>query len=93
MDCIKVSQNLYDYLDGEIGPFRRQAVSRHLESCVACSAGFDFEVRVRQTLWQKCRDPLPAEVRTRVLGALAEAGASGTEAPDLGVPGLSGDEG
>ena len=71
MDCIRVSQNLDDYLDGEIGPFRRQAIARHLDACPACSAGYTFEVQVRQTLWEKCRDEAPSALRQRILESLA----------------------
>lgn len=80
MDCIKVSQNLYDYLDGETGPFRRQAITRHLDGCAACSAGYTFEVQVRQMLWEKCRDEPPPELRQRILDALADSATP----PDLG---------
>lgn len=82
MDCIRVSQNLYDYLDGEIGRFRQQAVARHLDTCAACSAGFTFEVQVRQMLWEKCRDDLPTGLADRILGALEEAAGRA----DLGEP-------
>lgn len=74
MDCIRVSQNVYDYLDGEVGRLRRQAIARHLETCAACSSGFQFEVQLRQTLWSKCRDEPPPELRSRILDAL-EGGA------------------
>ncbi|MBI2168256.1 MAG: zf-HC2 domain-containing protein [Actinobacteria bacterium] len=71
MDCIRVSQNLDDYLDGELGRIRQHAVARHLYACAACSAGFTFEVQVRQLLWQKCRDEPPEGLRDRILEALA----------------------
>lgn len=82
MDCVRVSQNLYDYLDGEVGTFRRQAIARHLDGCPACSAGYTFEVQVRQMLWEKCRDEPPPGLRDRILGALDAAAAPA----DLGEP-------
>jgi len=85
MDCIKVSQNLYDYLDGEVGPFRHQAIARHLHACAACSAGYTFEVQVRQTLLEKCRDEPPPGLRARILDAL-EAAATPPDL-DAGSPG------
>ena len=85
MDCIRVSQNLDDYLDGEIGPFRRQAIARHLDACPACSAGYTFEMQVRQTLWEKCRDEAPPGLRERVLESLSfEALRDTTEPTDFG---------
>lgn len=83
MDCIRVSQDLYDYLDGEIGPFRRQAIARHLDECAACSAGYTFEVQLRQTLWEKCRDEPPPDLAERILGAIETAALP----PDLGDAG------
>lgn len=91
MDCIRVSQNLYDYLDGELGLWRRQAVARHLEGCAACSSSFRFEVQLRQTLWVKCQDEPPADLHDRILHALEESaerfaggGAIGAEGGPLG---------
>lgn len=85
MDCIRVSQNLYDYLDGEVGRWRRQAISRHLDSCPACAGSVRFEVRLRQALWSACLEQPPPELRARILGALATAHPGGAEGPD--VPG------
>lgn len=84
-----MSQNLYDYLDGEAGAFRRQAIARHLDACPACSAGYTFEVQVRQMLWEKCRDDPPAGLRERILGALEAAAqpsglAAAPDAADFG---------
>lgn len=82
MDCIRVSQNLDDYLDGEVGPFRREAIAHHLDGCAACSAGYTFEVRVRRVLSERCRDEPPPGLRDRILGALEAA----ARPPDLGSP-------
>jgi len=70
VNCIKVSQNLHHYLDGEIGRFRRQAVARHLSSCPACSSGFRFEAQFRQMLPGKVRDEAPEGLEQRILGSL-----------------------
>jgi mycothiol system anti-sigma-R factor len=73
MDCIKVSQHLHDYLDGEVGRIRRQGIARHLDTCAACSAGFRFEAHFRQLLPGKLHEEPPGELRDRVLRALGEA--------------------
>lgn len=70
MDCIKVSQNLHHYLDGEMGRFRRQAVARHLSGCAACSSGFRFEAHFRQVLPGKVRDEAPDGLRQRIIESL-----------------------
>lgn len=73
MDCIRVSQNIEDYLHGELGRLRHQAVARHVDSCAACSASMEFEARYRQLLWSKCRDEAPPALRDRVMQALEQA--------------------
>lgn len=86
MDCIRVSQNLYDYLDGEVGPFRRQAIAHHLDTCAACASGYTYEMQVRQMLWEKCRDDPPPGLTERILGALEAAASPGTiDEPPTGL--------
>lgn len=85
MDCVRVSQNLDHYLDGELGWWRAHAVARHLHHCAACSSGFTFEVRVRHTLSASINEPLPAGLESRVLRRLHEEGLPGA-GPDLGDP-------
>lgn len=77
MDCIRVSQNIHDYLDGEMGRVRRLAVARHLDGCAACSSGFTFEMRLRQTLSSACQEQAPAQLRRRVLDAIESAATHG----------------
>lgn len=73
MDCIRVSQNIEDYLHGELGRLRQQAIARHIDGCAYCAASAEFSTRFQQMLWAKCRDEAPPELRERVLRALEEA--------------------
>lgn len=90
MDCIRVSQNIEDYLHGDLGLWRRQAVARHIDSCAACSAGVEFEARYRQLLFAKCREEAPPALRDRVMQALEAAALpadlDGLDGPDPGGP-------
>lgn len=70
MDCEQAASRLHDYLDGELGRWRRIAVSRHLDACPFCSQGFRFEVALRRVLVTKCRDDVPVHLAQRVAEAL-----------------------
>lgn len=86
MDCIKITQNLHHYLDGELGRWRRQLVQRHLETCMACSSGFEFEARFRQVLLAKCREEVPPGLQERIIAALGAMGALGASDPSVAAP-------
>lgn len=65
---------LYHYLDGELTADRRGLIQRHLDDCPPCLHAFDFEVELRVTIAQKCRERVPDQLRQRVLDALRQPG-------------------
>ena len=81
MDCDDALQVIYHYLDGELTPFKRAAIARHLDDCPPCAQGFDFETELRRIIAMKCRDEVPQELRLRIAQAI------GLEMPppDLGI--------
>ena len=70
MDCEHAIQRIYEYLDGELTPFKRAAIARHLDDCPPCAQGFDFEIELRQVIAFKCRDEVPPDLRRRIASAL-----------------------
>ncbi|HZR14312.1 MAG TPA: mycothiol system anti-sigma-R factor [Acidimicrobiia bacterium] len=70
MDCEHAIQRIYEYLDGELTPFKRAAIARHLDECPPCAQGFDFEIELRQVIAFKCRDEVPPDLRRRIAAAL-----------------------
>ena len=79
-DCNEALHTLYDYLDGELTPDRRQAIKDHLEHCGPCLSAFDFEAELKSLIARSCRDQVPENLRLRVAKTIEEASNSG---PDL----------
>jgi hypothetical protein len=48
MDCEYALLRVYEYLDGELTVWRRQAITRHLDECPPCAEGFTFEIELRR---------------------------------------------
>ena len=42
-DCDDALTQLYEYLDGELTPDRRESIRTHLDDCAPCLAAHDFE--------------------------------------------------
>ena len=51
-------------------------ITRHLDDCPPCAEGFTFELDLRRVVVSKCREDVPAELKTRIAIALGiiEAG-------------------
>jgi mycothiol system anti-sigma-R factor len=73
IDCQQVLAELYVFLDGELTEERRHRIRRHLDDCNPCLEVFDFEVELRQVIRSHCREPVPPELRNRVVAALRKA--------------------
>ena len=70
MDCDEAIVRLYEYVDGELTVWRRQAITRHLDECPPCAEGFDFEIELRQVIAMKCRDEVPPALKRRIAEAI-----------------------
>ena len=77
-ECEAVVRRLWPFLDGALPESEREGVVAHLERCDNCTSHIDFArsflEAVRQT---RPADAEYAQLRTRVLGALAAEGFSG----------------
>ena len=72
-DCQHALHTLYDYLDGELTPERRQAIRRHLDQCGPCLHAFDWEAELKIVVARSCRDQVPEALRLRISQVLYEA--------------------
>ena len=79
LDCGAVIQQLWEYLDAELGPERMQAVRTHLTLCAECYPAYDFERAFLEAIADcGCSTCAPHDVRCHVVEALRRAGFTGT---------------
>jgi anti-sigma factor (TIGR02949 family) len=75
LDCVAAMRQLWDYLDGELGPERMEAVRTHLSVCARCYPHHDFERAFLDALaGTRSERAAPETVRRRVVAALRDAG-------------------
>ena len=77
-ECEAVVRRLWPFLDGALPDSDRERIVAHLERCDDCTSHFDFA----RSFLEAVREARPADaeyaqLRTRVLGALAAEGFSG----------------
>ena len=67
MNCRRVERNLVSYLYGEISPWKRRRVDRHLERCPACRVLVEQTRVARQLVADLPEIQVPAELTRSVL--------------------------
>lgn len=72
--CAEAHRKVYEYLDGEIGWYRRWRIRRHLRLCPPCQDGFDFESKLKSRIRDGCADEFPRELFDRLRASLRENG-------------------
>ncbi|GAA1083546.1 mycothiol system anti-sigma-R factor [Nocardiopsis metallicus] len=72
--CSEVLDKLYTYLDGELEEGNYTEVKAHLEGCSPCLDEYGLEEAVKKLVAKHCGcDPVPLDLRDKVLGRLAQA--------------------
>lgn len=72
-DCRSVIEQVYLYLDGEIGDEDCAKIRQHLDECSPCLRQYGLEQEVKALVARSCGcEPAPDSLRTRVLLRLAE---------------------
>jgi len=72
LSCEEVVQLLWDYLDGELDPARRERVRAHLAECDHCAGQFTFEGAFVRAVRGVIDEPLDTmSLRQRILTRLA----------------------
>jgi anti-sigma factor (TIGR02949 family) len=75
VDCTMVLQQLWEYLDSELGAEKMQAVRTHLTLCTKCYPHYDFEKAFLDAIGDcRCTTCAPHDVRCHVIEALRRAG-------------------
>ncbi len=73
-DCREAQAEVYTYLDGEMGFFRKWRMKRHLRDCPPCADGFSFESKLQQKVREDCVEDVPEELMVRVKTFLRQNG-------------------
>lgn len=69
-DCRRVLDELQVFLDAECGPDLEHVLRQHLRDCEPCLRRADFELALRTLIAQRCREPAPEALVTRVITSL-----------------------
>jgi anti-sigma factor (TIGR02949 family) len=72
IDCRRVLEQLYEYIDGELDDEMIGKIRRHLELCRCCYPHFDFESAFLRFLGDHGRVTAPPELRRKVFQAILE---------------------
>lgn len=73
VDCMKVVEKAFLYLDGEMQDDDCNEVRRHLDDCSPCLRAYGLEEDFKRLVARKCGgDEAPPELRTRLMAKLAQ---------------------
>jgi mycothiol system anti-sigma-R factor len=73
MDCGKVIEQVYLYLDGELPDGDCSEVRRHLDDCAPCLREYGLEQVFKTLVARSCGcDETPPDVKERLLGRLRQ---------------------
>jgi mycothiol system anti-sigma-R factor len=68
IDCSKILQKVFVYLDGEAGPRDCAEIRQHLDECGPCLQRFGLERMVKALVARSCgHDPVPSDLRAKVM--------------------------
>jgi mycothiol system anti-sigma-R factor len=72
-DCSKVLDQMYSYLDGELGEPDLHLVREHLEECAPCMSERDVDLVVKKLIRRSCGGDLaPEQLRERIVLQITE---------------------
>lgn len=66
IDCRKVLEALYDYIDQEAEGELSAEIQEHIDLCRACFDCCEFEKLLRQHIKDKTHHPCPDKVKIRI---------------------------
>jgi mycothiol system anti-sigma-R factor len=87
-DCAEVLENLFLFLDREMGEASCAEIQQHLDECGPCLAKYNLEQVVKTLVARSCREPAPPTLRDRVLLQIRSVRVEITDArtdPGLGL--------
>ncbi|MFW6639463.1 mycothiol system anti-sigma-R factor [Nocardiopsis algeriensis] len=72
--CSEVLEKLYTYIDGELEENNCEQIRQHLDECAPCLEEYGLDEAVKKLVAKHCGcDPVPLDLRDKVLGRLARA--------------------
>jgi mycothiol system anti-sigma-R factor len=71
--CQEALEELYVFLDGELTVEKREHIRVHLDDCNPCLEHYDFEAELRLVIAAKCKEPVPQDLKDKILRALEQA--------------------
>lgn len=67
-DCGEVLRQVYEYLDGEMGPEDCARISAHLRECGSCMSEYERDQLLKAIIRRSCRcESAPVALRTQIL--------------------------
>ena len=70
--CGKCEELLQPYLDRELTDVEMLEAQAHLAACDWCARRYRFETSLRRYVKQCCEEPMPGELRERLLALRSE---------------------
>jgi len=79
--CSEVLARVYTYIDGELEDVGCAEIQQHLDECGPCLREYGLEESVKKLVGKACGcDPVPADLKTKVLGRIEQLLASPPQA-------------
>jgi mycothiol system anti-sigma-R factor len=72
--CAEAHLQVYEYLDDEIGWYRRWRIRKHLRACPPCEDGFIFEDKLKSRIRRGATDDIPRELLDRIRSSYRQDG-------------------
>ena len=71
IDCERVLEQVWSYLDGEIGEEAYREIQAHVAECAGCGSKYELQRRLFDLIERKCREgPIPPELKERLFRLL-----------------------
>jgi anti-sigma factor (TIGR02949 family) len=72
ISCAEAVRQLWEYLDGAVGPAQGAAIEKHLDVCRRCCGEAEFVVELRGFVAAHADHDIPPQVHARLLAALGQ---------------------
>ncbi|MGC5615278.1 mycothiol system anti-sigma-R factor [Georgenia sp. Z1491] len=69
--CEELSEQVYEFLDAELGDAHRERLRRHVLTCETCRGEVDAAAHVKAILQRSCTEQAPASLRARIVSQLS----------------------
>jgi mycothiol system anti-sigma-R factor len=70
--CTEAVRQLWEYLDGAVGPAQSAAIQEHLDVCRRCCGEAEFAAELRGFLAAHTDHDIPPQVHARLQAALGQ---------------------